>query len=34
LSPDQYLKVESIAAIPAKDYDRAIDALNAKKGKQ
>lgn len=30
----QYLKVESIAAIPAKDYDRAIDALNAKKGKQ
>ncbi|MBB3020697.1 hypothetical protein FHR70_003783 [Microvirga lupini] len=30
----QYLKVESIAAIPAKDYERAIAALNAKKGKQ
>ncbi|KFG68672.1 ERF family protein [Microvirga sp. BSC39] len=30
----QYLKVQSISEIPAKDYQRAIDALNAKKGKQ
>lgn len=30
----EYLKVSSISAIPAKDYDRAVAALNAKKGKQ
>lgn len=27
-----YMKVEEISAIPAKQYQRAIDALNAKKG--
>jgi hypothetical protein len=30
----QYLKVQSVSEIPAKDYQRAINALNAKKGKQ
>lgn len=29
-----YLKVENIASIPAKDYNRAIQALNAKRAKQ
>jgi len=30
----EYLKSPSVSAIPAKDYERAVAALNAKKGKQ